>query len=310
MTPEDFADACAATIGRPFDGGLAVAVSGGPDSLALLLLAHAAYGDAIVALTVDHGLRAASVAEAAMVADVCAARGVPHATLAWCGDKPSANLQAAARDARYALMAGHCAAQGIRWLATGHHADDQAETLLMRLARGSGAGWLSGIRRVRELGSGVTLLRPLLGVRRAALRAVVIAAGLTAIDDPANRDPRHDRTAARTVLAATPWLDAVRLSDAAAHLAEADAALEWTAALAWDSRAKIGDPLAIDVADLPAEVRRRLVVRALAHFGATARGPAINRMIERLNDGGSATLGSIQARAGDKWTFRRARARL
>lgn len=290
-------------------GTIAVAVSGGPDGLALLLLAHAALTERVVALTVDHGLRAESAREAAMVAAVCAARDIPHTTLVWRGDKPAGNRQAAARDARYALMRDHCAAHGIGWLATGHHADDQAETLLMRLARGSGAGGLSGIRARRDLGAGVTLLRPLLGVRRSALRALVDAAGLVPVDDPANRSPAYDRTAARALLEATPWLDAARLADAAAHLADAEAALDWTAALAWDSRVEAGDVQTIDVAGLPDELRRRLVLRALAHFGAAPRGPGIDRLIRLLSEGGTATLGGVQGRGGDRWTFRRARSR-
>lgn len=288
-------------------GQLAVGVSGGPDSLALLLLAHGAYAGRVVALTVDHGLRAESAGEAAMVAAVCAARGIAHATLVWRGDKPAANVQAAARDARYALMRDHCAEHGVAWLATGHHADDQAETLLMRLARGSGVGGLSGIRARRDLGEGVTLIRPLLGERRAALRAIVDAAGLVPVDDPANRSPAYDRTAARALLTETSWLDAARLADAAAHLADAEAALDWTATLAWDSRAAAGDMVTLDVAGLPAELRRRLVVRALAHFGTAPRGPDLDRLIARLAEGGTSTLGGVQGRGGDRWTFRRAR---
>jgi tRNA(Ile)-lysidine synthase len=299
-------------IGRPLGGeAFAVAVSGGPDSLALLLLAHAAFGDRVRALTVDHALRTDSAAEAAMVAGVCAGRGIPHAALRWEGAKPTANIQAHARGARYALMTEWCAANGVLWLATGHHADDQAETLLMRLARGSGSGGLAGIRTVRPLGQGITLLRPLLDVRRAALRRVVDAAGLIPVDDPANRSPRHDRTAARALLAATPWLDPVRLAASAAHLADAEAALEWTTQLAWDSRAEAtAAGLTLDVADLPAELRRRLVARAFATLGESPDGPAIERLVGRLTTGATATLGGVQVRPGARWTFRRVGSRV
>ena len=292
------------------DEAFAVAVSGGPDSLALLLLAHDALGERILALTVDHGLRTASADEAAMVAGVCARLGVPHTTLRWEGPKPRANLQTAARTARYRLMGNWCAANSVAWLATAHHADDQAETLLMRLARGSGAGGLAGIRALRPLGNGVTLVRPLLGVRRSDLRAVVDAAGLTPVDDPANRDPRYDRSAARTLLAANPWLDPIRLAASAAYLGEADAALDWTAELAWASRADTDDAVSLDTAELPDELRRRLVARALAHLGATSDGPALDRLIARLAAGGTATLGSVQGRGGGRWTFRRVRLRV
>lgn len=309
LNAADFADACAALIGET-PRRLAVAVSGGPDSLALLLLAHAAFDAKIVVLTVDHGLRRGSADEAAMVARVCSARGIAHATLVWQGVKPTANIQAAARDARYALMADYCVAHGIMWLATAHHADDQAETLLLRLARGSGMGGLSGIRARRALGSGVTLLRPLLGARRATLHALVDAAGLDPVDDPANRSPAYDRTVARALLAANAWLDASRLAAVARHLAEAEAALAWAADLAWDSRVEAtAEEVRVDGAGLPGELRRRLVVRALTQFGAAPRGPGIERLIARLAGGSSATLAGIQARGGDKWTFRRAHSR-
>lgn len=307
MNAAAFAAACDGLAGGSLSGQVAVAVSGGPDSLALLLLAHAAYGARTVALTVDHGLRPEAADEAALVAGVCAARGIAHATLVWRGDKPAANVQAAARDARYALMAAHCTARGIAWLATGHHADDQAETLLMRLARGSGLAGLTGIRARRDLGEGVTLIRPLLGVRRADLRAIVDAAGLVPVDDPGNRSPAYDRTAARALLGDTPWIDPARLAAATAHLAEAATALDWTADLAWESRADVGEIVTVDVAGLPGELRRRLVVRALAHFDADARGPEIDRLIVALEAGATATLATVQGHGGGRWTFRRAR---
>ena len=301
-------DAVAGLIGRPLrpNERVAVAVSGGPDSLALLLLAQRAFGSRTVALTVDHALRAGSAAEAAMVGRVCGGLGVEYATLRWDGPKPSANIQAEARQARYRLMADWCAANGVAWLLTGHHADDQAETLLMRLARGSGTGGLAGIRAARELVGGVTLLRPLLGERRETLAAVVADAGLTPVDDPANRNPRHDRTAARALLAATPWLEVERLAAGAAHLAEAEIALDWTAGLAWESRAEVAtDQLALDAVGLPAELRRRLVLRAFSYLGEAPDGPRIDRLVERLAGGGTATLGSVQGRGGAKWTFSR-----
>ena len=287
------------------DDRVAVAVSGGADSLALLLLAHAAIGERLIVLTVDHGLREGSAAEAAMVACVSAGLGVAHSTLSWAGDKPAANLQAAARTARYALMDAWCVDADVPWLLTAHHADDQAETLLMRLARGSGLGGLAGIRARRTLAGGTVLLRPLLGVRRAALRAVVDAAGLTPVDDPANRDPRHDRTRVRQLLAGVPDLDALRFAASAAHLAAAAAALDWAEALAWDSRAEAGPAgLVVDAAGLPAELRHRLAARALMELGVAADGPAVARMVARLEAGAAATLGGVQVRGHGRWVFR------
>lgn len=289
------------------DERVAVAVSGGPDSVALLLLAAAALPGRIVALTVDHGLRAGAAIEAASVARQCAAAGIPHHLLHWRGDKPAANLQAAARAARYDLMADWCAQNSVAILATAHHADDQAETLLMRLARGSGSAGLAGIRARRDLGQGVVLVRPLLTLRRADLVAVAAASGWSIADDPTNRDLRHDRTHARQLLAATPWLDAGRLADAAAHLAEAEAALAWTADLAWAGRTVAGETaLSIDAGDLPAELVFRLVRRAVATLdpAAAPRGPDIARLIARLSAGGSGTIGRVAARGGPVWRFR------
>ncbi|MGI4880858.1 MAG: tRNA lysidine(34) synthetase TilS [Janthinobacterium lividum] len=309
-----FAGSVAGLIGRPLGPheAFAVAVSGGPDSLALLLLAHEAFGGRVRALTVDHGLRADAAVEAAAVAALCAARSIPHATLPWPGAKPAANLQAAARAARYSLMAGWCAAAGVAWLATGHHADDQAETLLLRLARGSGLAGLTGIRPRRSLGHGVTLLRPLLGARHADLVALAVAAGLDPVDDPANRSPAFDRTRARALLAATPWLDPARLADVADRLAAAAAALDWVADLAWTSRVVAdGATLAVDAADLPRDVRHRLVVRALAELApeTVPRGPAIGRLIARLDRGRPGTLAGIAVLPGPVWRFAAAPAR-
>lgn len=295
-------------VGRALAPGerLAVAISGGPDSLALLLLAQAALGTRVMALTVDHGLRAAAAGEAVMVAGVCAARGIGHETLHWRGSKPAANLQAAARDARYGLMRDWCAAHGVGWLATAHHQDDIAETLLLRLARGAGLAGLSGPRGRRDLGSGVTLLRPVLGATHAQLCALVGAAGLTAVDDPANHAPRFDRTAARALLAATPWLGAARLAASARHLAQAEAALDWAARLAWASRVTDDGALWLDCAGLPDEITRRVVLRAIGQLNPDARprGPDIERFTAALAAGRTATLAGVQGRGGTRWKLR------
>ena len=305
------ADLLAAVIGQPIDpdARLAVAVSGGPDSLALLWLAAAAFPGRIAALTVDHRLRAGSGAEAAAVAAWCATIGVPHATLVWADPDARRNVQAAARAARYALMGDWCAANGVGCLLTAHHLDDQAETLLLRLARGSGNGGLAGVRRVRDLCPGVRLVRPLLGVRRATLAAITAAAGWDAVDDPANHDPRHDRTAARAILAATPWLTPPRLAAAAGNLADAEAALAWATARAWAGGATIaGQSVSLDVAGLPDELVRRLVLRALVLLAPEARhdGGRVAALVRKLSAGEAATLAGISARGGAIWRFSRA----
>ena len=286
-----------------------MAVSGGADSLALLLLAARAFPGRVAAVTVDHRLRAAAAAEAAQVAERCTTLGVPHVTLVWDGAKPRGNIQAVARAARYRLLGDWCRAQGVSLLLTAHHADDQAETLLMRLQRGSGVAGLAGIRAARRLAPGVTLVRPLLGVRRADLAAIVAAAGWQPVQDPSNRDGRFDRTAARALLAQMPAIDPVRLADTAAHLADAEAALDWAASRAWAGAADVaGDAIALDVAGLPEELVRRLLLRAIMSINpqATPHGPRLAALQAHLASGGTATLAGVKARGGAVWRFNRA----
>lgn len=300
-TAATFAAAVAALVGRTLRPGesLAVAASGGPDSLALLWLASAAFGERVHVLTVDHGLRTEAAGEAASVTAYAASFGVAHTILRWEGEKPAANLQAAARDARYALMRRWCSTNGVAWLATAHHRDDVAETLLMRLARGAGTGGLGGIRPCRDLGDGVTLLRPLLSASKADLAAIVAAAGWVAVDDPSNRAARFDRTHARALLASAPWLDPARLAASAGHLADAEAALVWTVELAWRSRVEVAaQAIAIDATGLPHDLARRLVVRAIAELGSARapRGVSVERLLCQLAAGCGGTLGGIAVR--------------
>jgi tRNA(Ile)-lysidine synthase len=304
----DLAALMAQALGRVVgpEERLAIAVSGGPDSLALLTLAAAAFPGRITALTVDHGLRAAAAAEAAGVAAQCAARGLPHVILRRDGPPIRANVQAEARAARYALLADWCRGHGAGLLLTAHHADDQAETLLMRLNRASGGDGLAGIRARRDLG-GVMLVRPLLALRRADLAAITAAAGWQAVDDPSNQDPRHDRTGARALLAATPALDVPALAAAAGHLAAEAEALAWAADLAWRSRVEHkGDALIIDAAGLPAALAQRLLARAVAAVGGgPPRGSGVARLLGRLGAGQPGTLAGarcmVMPGSGTKW---------
>lgn len=269
-----------------------MAVSGGPDSLALLLLAAAARPGRVRAATVDHGLRAESASEAAHVASCCAALGVPHEVLKVSVEAGS-SLQAQARDARYAALGKWAERHGLSAVATAHHADDQAETLLMRLARGSGLGGFSGIREERRLTDRVRLVRPLLGVRKAALVAVVEEAGWSAVDDPANHDERHDRTRVRALLAANPWLSPERLARSAAALRQADEALvEQVRALAAERLRSEGDALLIEVGDLAAELRRRLLLVALERQATQPSGPELDRVLDALGEGRTVTIGA------------------
>ncbi len=178
---------------------VAVAVSGGADSMALLLLAAAWAANKngrVTALTVDHGLRAEAAAEVAEVARRCRARGIACETMRWDGDKPATRIQEAARSARYDLMTGWCRDRAVAHLMVAHHAGDQAETFLYRMGRGSGADGLAGMPAA-VVRAGVRLLRPLLDVAPERLRAVLDAEGETWLDDPSNRDGRFARVAVR-----------------------------------------------------------------------------------------------------------------
>ena len=291
--PPDFAAAVAALGGAP---PLALAVSGGGDSLALLRLAAAAFPASCTALSVDHGLRPEAAGECALAARHAAELGVPHATLKLGALPPGPGMQARARAGRYAAMADWCRGHGAAFLLTAHHADDQAETLLMRLRRGGGVGGLAGIRP-RVAMAGVAVLRPLLGWRRAELRALLPAGGEVA-DDPSNRDPRHDRTAARALLAREPWLDPAGLAASAAHLVDAEEALSWAAERAFATRISgHGERLLLDVEALPFELRRRMLAAAIARFGPEADGGDVARLARRLEAGGGGTLAGVAARS-------------
>jgi tRNA(Ile)-lysidine synthase len=242
-------------------GRVGVAVSGGPDSVGLLLLAAAAMPGEVVAATVDHRLRPAGADEAATVAALCERLGVPHATLVPAAPIAGSSLQRRAREARYALLTDWAARERVDALLTAHHADDQAETLLMRLNRASGLAGLSAIRAARRE-QGTLLLRPLLAWRRAELRALVEAAGAPFVDDPSNADPRHDRTRVRAALAATPALDPAALAASAGYLAEAEEVIARLTERLWGDHWHGPDrPLAIG--GEPRELRRRLLRRAL-----------------------------------------------
>jgi len=293
-------------------GQIGVAVSGGPDSLALLLLAAAAFPGRVHAATVDHRLRPDSAIEALHVEDLCARIGCPHTILAVHVPDGPAGLQAEARSARYGALRDWAERQGIAALLTAHHADDQAETLLMRLQRGSGIAGLSGIRAERPLAPGVTLLRPLLGWTKAELVRVAGDAGLDPADDPSNRDPRFDRVRMRAFLAEHPEFEPKRLARTAAALREADEALAWQAERLWGERPTSGEgEWRLDVAGLPREFKRRLLGRAIAAARAEhGLEPAwsgsedVEPLLRTLEAGGTGTLGGILAEGGPLWRLR------
>ncbi|WP_454278359.1 tRNA lysidine(34) synthetase TilS [Sphingomonas sp. Marseille-Q8236] len=292
---------------------LLLAVSGGPDSMAMLTLAAAAFPGKIAVATVDHGLRPEAADEVRMVAEHCAGLGVPHHGLHPATPIAGASIQSQARDVRYALLAAQARALGAPVILTAHHADDQAETFLMRAARGAGLSGLSGVR-ARTVIAGMTILRPLLDWRRAELRQIVRRAEAPFVDDPANHDPRHDRTRFRQLLDGHEWLGVAQLARAAQQLAEADSDLRATVDWLWEERAKIdADNVRIDAANLPRELGRRLARRAIGtvHVAAAIEAPGwteganIEKLLESLYEGRRATqAGVIASVRSGVWRFR------
>jgi tRNA(Ile)-lysidine synthase len=281
---------------------IGIAVSGGPDSLALLLLAAAARAGVVEAATVDNGLRPESRAEARFVRGICERLGIPHATLK-VRVASGSSLQAQARAARYQALGDWAIERDLRAVATAHHADDQAETLLMRLARGAGLRGLVGVRSDRPLEMGIRAVRPLLGWRREELGAIVAAAGIRPIDDPANRDPRHDRSRFRGMLAGADWADPERLAASAKWLSDADEALEWALKPLTETRlVRIENGVTVDGRDLPRELQRRLLLAGFDALGAVRpRGPELDRARKALRDGKIATLSGLKMQPGPPW---------
>jgi tRNA(Ile)-lysidine synthase len=269
--------------------GLVLAVSGGPDSTALLVLA-ARWAKALkktrkrapqlIAVTIDHGLRAAAAREAAAVKRLAQRLGVAHRTLRWRGAKPKTGLQEAARLARYRLLADAANRAGYEHVLTAHTLDDQAETVLFRLARGSGLVGLAGMAHAAPLPAGgagtLFLVRPLLRIAKARLYATLEASGIAHSEDPSNRDPRFTRARLRGLMPALAreGLDARGLARLAARVRRAESTIEFAVAAAraalapgpWPERG----PVAFDAAgfaNLPAEIGLRLLGRAIARTG-------------------------------------------
>lgn len=290
-----------AALAGPAPPAFGVAVSGGPDSLALLLLAAAAFPGQVEAATVDHRLRPESGAEAGFVQTLCTARGIPHATLT--GPAIEGNIQSGARALRYRLLGDWARARGLAFVLTAHHQDDQAETLLMRLQRGAGLAGLAGIRPRADI-DGLKVMRPLLGWRRTALGAVVAEAGIVPVEDPSNEDDRYDRARLRRQLAQTGWLDAPAMGRSAAALAEAEEALDWTAEQMIAERTEPAPSgLTFDATGLPAELRRRALLRLLALLvpADPPRGDAVQRLLAALDAGAVATLAGVRCEGGAVW---------
>jgi tRNA(Ile)-lysidine synthase len=284
--------------------GLLIAVSGGPDSMALLaLLAAWPQHPRLAAATVDHGLRAEAVAEAEMVAGFCQQLGIPHTILNWTGEKPVTGLQEAARDARYALLVRHAQSLGLAHILTAHHANDQAETVLMRLISGSGIVGLSGMRFETQK-TGVQHLRPLLAIPKARLVATCHARNIPFVEDPSNTSERFGRPRIRRVMTVLQkdGLTTERLTRLAARAARADEALEAATAAALKAAdiRRTDCVVQIDwhaIAANPQEIRLR-VLEALLERSKASDAPL---KLERLE----ALLEAIDTAASQKARLRR-----
>jgi tRNA(Ile)-lysidine synthase len=274
---------------------LLLAVSGGPDSVALMWLAARwrralSRGPRLVAVTVDHGLRAEAAREARAVKALARALDVEHRTMRWNGSKPSTGVPAAARAERYRLLTQAAHNAGASHILTAHTRDDQAETLLMRLLRGSGIAGLSAMARESDR-DGVTLARPLLAVPKSRLVATLDKAGVGYADDPTNRDTAFTRPRLRALLPllAAEGGDARGLSRLAARLARANEAVEvltdgaerYLVLKGSAAPRSHGRELDADAfAALPEEIRLRLLMRAINRFGH--EGPAELGKVEAL----------------------------
>jgi tRNA(Ile)-lysidine synthase len=286
--------------------GLVLAVSGGPDSVALMWLAARwrralSRGPHLLAVTVDHGLRAESAREARDVKRLARALDVPHRTMRWIGEKPKSGVPAAARTARYRLLAGAARRSGASHILTAHTRDDQAETLLMRLVRGSGISGLAAMARESER-EGVFIARPFLNVSKSRLIATLAKADIGYADDPTNRDVSFTRPRIRSVIEglATEGGDARNLARLASRLARANAAIEVLVDgaaryLALRDREPQSPPAsaaqfpstalstafeAAAFARMPEEIRLRLLLRAIDRAGH--EGPAELGKVEAL----------------------------
>jgi tRNA(Ile)-lysidine synthase len=249
-----------------------IAVSGGPDSTALLVMAaewaKRRGKTRIEAATVDHGLRPESANEAMAVGGICARLGIGHRILQWKGVKPTSGLQERAREARYRLLVDHAKAIGADAVMTAHHADDQAETVLFRLLRGSGVAGLRGMDSITER-DGMTIARPLIGLKKRDLIAFANARGAPFIDDPSNTDPRFARTRLRALLARLDeeGLNAEALDRLARRARETEEALAYLTA---EVEARVGSEETIEARALfaaPIVIVHRILTLRIAEVG-------------------------------------------
>jgi tRNA(Ile)-lysidine synthase len=352
--PVSAAEAKTLFAGLQSTPALLLAVSGGPDSTALLVLvarwrAALTQGPQLLAVTVDHGLRAESAREAQVAKRLARRLGIRHRTMRWIGPKPETGLQEAARAVRYRLLADAAKSAGAHHILTAHTLDDQAETVLLRMARGSGPTGLAAMAREtpltgprrqstgraaasRRQGTGsVLIVRPLLDLPKARLIATLDAGRIAYCDDPSNCDPRFTRARLRGLMPvlAREGLDAKRLALLASRLRRAEATIEFAVGVAAsavsDAAWTDGSPILLDAEKfirLPAEVALRLLGRAIMHAAGEwpLRLGRLEALYDELVESDPArgrhnrvrrTLaGALITLAGERLTIERAPARL
>jgi tRNA(Ile)-lysidine synthase len=298
--PSRFGD-CLAHLGVGGNDRIMLAVSGGPDSLALLLLAHQHAADRIVAATIDHQLRPESAHEAAYVGEICNQLAVPHRILTP-AQALTGNIQSSARAARYGLLASAADDSQCRLIATAHHADDQLETLMMRLMRGSGIDGLAAIRARNG-----RIIRPLLGFSKLELEKICAYCEVNPVRDPSNDDSDFDRVAVRHWLAESSHpFQLSRIKRTVRALGEAADALAWAVDnLVAQRIAHENYKIQCDSTNLPREMQRRLLLHCLSRLDPDLRprGAAIDHLLTELEAGKTAMIGNILCEGGSNWQF-------
>lgn len=280
---------------------IALAVSGGPDSMALLWLMKQYYHGEIYAVSVDHGLRYEAKDEADHVASVCHSLHIPHQILRP-ADKITGNIQSEARKARYQLLQGFISQNGYDFIATAHHADDQLETVIMRLNRGSGVSGLAAIRERND-----NIIRPLLSYRKADLVKICQDADIAYIEDPSNENDDYDRVKVRKwlrhidIISESEDMPALFKPDmvqkSAQHADQAELALQYSAQYYAKNRIKSqNDVIILDASQLPQEYERRLLLIALQQLSSdiSPRGGALENLIKELKNNEISMIGNIK----------------
>lgn len=295
-------------LGLPDGERIGLAVSGGPDSMAMLLLAHAAIPGRFEVATVNHGLRPEAAEECQLVVAACRARDVPCEVLRVTVE--DGNLQAEARHARYGALLFWAVRRGLGSIATAHHMDDQAETLLMRLNRGSGLMGLSSIRQLRLLdyaNKKVRLIRPFLAFRRSELAGLLEQEGVAVAYDPSNRDERFDRVRMRKAIAAADWLDVAAIANSAGHLGDAADAVAWAAMREFKENVRkeknafryTGSPRSA-----PRQIQLFVAARIFGQMNAHPRGGQLDQLIAGLARGKGGNVGGVLVTLdGEEWVF-------